>query len=169
MPVRVISRGSTQSALCVSPDRVPIVRGHDCTSAGSSCSQVQGGTRYNCPQSAMVSMGLAQSASGGGTSTSGGGTTPLPTHGGGGKFGGGSGNGQQIYNNAKNAVNQGVNQGAADMGLAPPQNGESSPQSWISQYWPWLLVGGVAVTGVILVALAAGGEEYPALPPARRP
>jgi hypothetical protein len=67
-----------------------------------------------------------------------------------------------------NAVNQGVNQGTADMGLAPPQQGAPPPATWINENWPWLLVGGVAVVGVVAVAVTVLSEPEPA-PPALPP
>jgi hypothetical protein len=61
------------------------------------------------------------------------------------------------------AINAGMNQGAADTGAGVPAgNGEPS---WVSQNWPWLLVGGIGVATVAIVAgtvLTSGDKTIPA-------
>lgn len=70
------------------------------------------------------------------------------------------------------AINAGISEGAAAAGNgAGAGNGEPS---WVSQNWPWLLVGGIGVVTVAIVAgtvlisgdkTAPAPRSAPALPP----
>jgi hypothetical protein len=173
MTVRVVSRGAENSELCVTSDREAVVRSHGCQPQNLSCSAtLPNGRLWRCPQSAMVSMGLARGEStaaapaSSAPASSAPASSAAPTVGekiqqagqaitnffsGGDKTGTGAGTYTATASvggvGGKNAVNQAVTLGVSDgeAAVAPP--------SFVAQNWPILLGGGLLVTG----ALIAGG------------
>ena len=178
MGVTTVRRGSSNSDLCATQDRLAWVMSHRGCAVTGLCA---GGTQVRCPQSAMVSMGFATAAAeapgGGDTADDRTGTSESEVDWT--QFLAQAGEqGSALWNSLTDpfkpgtedavdqAVNEGINAGANDVNVNTNGNAASTVEpTWISQNWPWLLVGGIGVTAVALVAgtvLTSGGRVAPA-------